>query len=89
VTPYVEGFWISRQDPEGGPVVAMDGGAIYVINPRLALDGGVQVGLSDAAPALSAFAGLSVVVGNVLGDHGVHARQREIARRGAARAGSR
>ena len=89
VTPYVEGFWISRQDPDGGPVVAMDGGAIYVINPRLALDGGVQVGLSDAAPALSAFAGLSVVVGNVLGDHGVHARQREAARRGAARAGSR
>ena len=89
VTPYVEGFWISRQDPDGGPVVAMDGGAIYVINPRLALDGGVQVGLSDAAPALSAFAGLSVVVGNVLGDHGVHARQREVAKLGAARAGSR
>jgi hypothetical protein len=90
VTPYVEGFWISRQDPDGGPVVAIDGGAIYVINPRLALDGGLQVGLSDAAPALSAFGGVSVVIGNVLGDHGVHARQREVARRGAARApGSR
>jgi hypothetical protein len=89
VTPYIEGFWFSRQDPDGGPVVALDGGAIYVINPRLALDGGVQVGLTDAAPALSAFGGLSVVIGNVLGDHGVHARQREAARRGAARAGSR
>jgi len=83
VTPYLEGFWFSRQDPDGGPVIAMDTGAIYVINPRLALDGGVQVGLTDAAPELSAFAGVSVVLGNVLGDHGVHARQRETARRAA------
>jgi hypothetical protein len=38
----------------------------------------------------NAFGGLSVVIGDVLGDHGVHARQREAARRGAARAtGSR
>src|ERR1700704_401684 len=81
VTPYVEGFWISRQDPDGGRVAALDGGAIYVINPRLALDGGIQLGLTDAA-SLSAFGGLSVVLGNVLGDHGVHARQRETARRG-------
>jgi hypothetical protein len=84
VTPYLEGFWYSRQDPDGGPVAAMDTGAIYVINPRLALDGGVQVGLTEAAPAVSAFCGVSVVLGNVLGDHGVHARQRETARRAAA-----
>jgi hypothetical protein len=83
VTPYLEGFWFSRQDPDGGPVFAMDTGAIYVINPRLAFDGGVQVGLTEAAPDLSAFAGMSVVLGNVLGDHGVHARQRETARRAA------
>ena len=56
VTPYLEGFWFSRQDPDGGPVAALDTGAIYVVNPRLALDGGVQVGLTDAAPSLSAFA---------------------------------
>ena len=84
VTPYLEGFWYSRQDPDGGPVAAMDTGAIYVINPRLALDGGVQVGLTEAAPSVSAFCGVSVVIGNVLGDHGVHARQRETARRTAA-----
>ena len=39
-----------------GAVAAMDTGAIYVINPRLAFDGGVQVGLTEAAPTLSAFA---------------------------------
>ena len=87
VTPYFEGFWFSRQDPDGGPVVALDSGAIYVINPRLALDGGIQFGLTSAAPTVSAFGGMSVVVGNVLGDHGVHARRREAARRGAARGG--
>ena len=86
VTPYLEGFWFSRQDPDGGPVAALDSGAIYVISPRFALDGGVQLGLTDAAPSLSAFGGMSLVLGNVLGDHGVHARQRETARRSAARA---
>jgi hypothetical protein len=86
VTPYLEGFWFSRQDPDGGRIAALDTGAIYVINQRLALDGGIQIGLTDAAPSLSAFGGMSVVLGNVLGDHGVHARQRETARRGAARA---
>lgn len=86
VTPYLEGFWFSRQDPDGGHVAALDTGAIYVINPRFALDGGVQVGLTDAAPSLSAFGGMSLVLGNVLGDHGVHARQREAVRRGASRA---
>jgi Putative MetA-pathway of phenol degradation len=85
VTPYLEGFWLSRLDVDDAAVVGVDTGAIYVINPRLALDGGVQVGLTEAAPALSAFCGVSVVLGNVLGDHGVHARQRETARRNAAR----
>jgi hypothetical protein len=83
VTPYLESFWFSRQEPDGGTVAALDTGAIYVINPRLALDGGVQFGLTAAAPPLSAFGGLSVVLGNVLGDHGVHARQRETERRAA------
>ncbi len=83
VTPYVESFWFSRQDPNGGAVTAIDAGAIYVINARLALDGGIQVGLTTAAPSVSLFGGMSVVVGDVLGDHGVHARRREAARRAA------
>jgi len=86
VTPYLEGFWFSRQDADGGRIAAMDTGAIYVINPRFALDGGVQFGLTSATPSLSAFGGLSVVLGNVLGDHGVHARQRQTARCLAGRA---
>jgi hypothetical protein len=83
VTPYIESFWVSRQEPGGDRVVAVDGGAIYVINNRFAIDGGIQGGLSPAAPSLMIFGGLSVVVGNVLGEHGVHARQRQAARRAA------
>ena len=81
VTPYIETFWFSRQAPGGGPVLAVDTGAIYVINPRFALDAGVQAGLSAAAPGFSAFGGVSAIIGNVLGEHGVHARQREMTRR--------
>jgi hypothetical protein len=84
VTPYAETFWISREAPQGGRVVAIDAGAIYVLNPRLALDGGIQGGLSAAAPSVSIFGGVSLIVGNVLGEHGVHARHRNAARRGVA-----
>jgi hypothetical protein len=80
VAPYLEGYWFSRQELEGRHVLAMDGGAIYFINARLAVDGGVQVGLSEAAPSLSAFGGVSLVVGNVFGEHG-HGRRRAPARR--------
>ena len=74
--PYFEAFWYSTTVPDGGAMTAIDAGAIYTLNPRLAFDGGFQVGLSGGAPWLSVFAGVSMVVGDVLGDHGVHARQR-------------
>ena len=48
--PYFEGYWISRQDAEGGAMTAIDTGAIYTVSPRLAFDGGVQFGVSRAAP---------------------------------------
>jgi len=61
--PYFEMFAISRNRPDGSPVVGIDTGTLYVIGPRLALDGGVQVGLTEDATAFSAFAGFSVAVG--------------------------
>lgn len=84
VTPYVEVYWYSRQDPGGGHVCALDTGAIYVITPKLAIDGGFQRGLSAAAPRYSLFGGVSVLVGNVMGNHGVHARERQAAKRAMA-----
>jgi hypothetical protein len=80
LSPYVEGFWVSRQDPDGGPVVSVDAGFIRAVAVRFAIDGGVAVGLTHAAPDFSVFTGLSVIIGDVLGDHGVIARQRKAAR---------
>lgn len=70
IAPYLEAYWFSKQDLAGRHVVAMDGGAIYFINARLAVDGGMQVGLSEAAPSLSAFGGVSLAVGRLFGRHG-------------------
>src|SRR5207245_4824862 len=74
--PYAEVFWFSRQDVGGGGMTAIELGAIYTINPRLALDGGAQFGLSRAAPNLAVFGGVSLVLGDALGQHGGNARQR-------------
>jgi Putative MetA-pathway of phenol degradation len=83
LSPYLEGFWFSRQDPDGGPVVSVDAGFIQAFAARFAIDGGVAVGLTSAAPDFSVFAGLSIIIGDVLGDHGVIARQRKAARLGS------
>ena len=80
LSPYIEGFWFSRQDPDGGPVFSVDAGLTQAFTARLAVDGGVAVGLTHAAPDLAVFVGMSVIVGDVLGDHGVIARQRKAAR---------
>ena len=48
-------------------------------------DGGVQIGVSSNAPAFAAFGGVSIIVGDILGNHGAHARQRQQQRRAAAR----
>ena len=61
--PYAEVFWFSAQDPGGGAVAAVDFGAICHLRDHLALDGGVQLGVSRAAPDLSVFAGFSVGLG--------------------------
>lgn len=83
--PYLEVFWFSKQDANGSAMTATDFGAVYTVNPRLAFDGGVQIGLNRAAPAFAAFGGISIVVGDVLGNHGVHARQRTAEKRAHAR----
>jgi hypothetical protein len=81
MNPYVEAFWFSRQDPGGPAVGAIDAGGIYEIGARYAVDGGVEVTVTGAAHDVSIFGGLSLVVGNILGQHGVHARQRQVQRR--------
>lgn len=73
LSPYVELYWFSRQSADGGHVAAIDGGAIYVIAPRLAIDGGIQAGLSADAPRVSAFGGLSFILADPHPRHAAHA----------------
>jgi hypothetical protein len=79
--PYVETYWFSKQDTYGGAVIAVDGGAIYELGARYAVDGGVQINLTGSPKEVAAFGGISMVVGDILGNHGVHARQRQVQRR--------
>jgi hypothetical protein len=64
-SPYGELFWISRQEPDGSAIVAVDAGAIYTVRPHIAVDGGVQLGVSASAPDVSVFAGVSIIVGHI------------------------
>jgi len=83
--PYFESFWYSRQEAAGRAVLAVDTGAIYELGTRYALDGGIQFGISGNAPALAAFGGVSIIVGDIFGAHGVHARLRQLQARTARR----
>ncbi|MEP7306540.1 MAG: transporter [Acidobacteriota bacterium] len=61
--PYFEMFRISRESPDGAPNVSINTGVLYVLKPRLALDGGMAFGVSDDAPAFAAFGGFSIALG--------------------------
>lgn len=80
-SPYVDSTWFSAQGPQSGAVGGIDGGATYEIGPRYAVEGGIEFSGGRVSHEVTAFAGLSIVVGDVLGSHGVHARQRRIRRR--------
>jgi outer membrane putative beta-barrel porin/alpha-amylase len=86
--PYVETFWFSKQEADGGHVAAIDAGAIYQLGTRFAIDGGLQIGLHGGPADVAAFGGFSMIVGDVLGGHGPEGRQRRAQAR-AARASTR
>lgn len=65
--PYAEAFWYSREAPGAARTTSIDTGAIYLVSPRLALDGGLQSGLTKSADDFAAFAGVSFIVGDVTG----------------------
>lgn len=88
LNPYAEAFWFSRQDPDGPAITAVDGGAIYELGARFAVDGGFQLNLTGGHQ-VAIFGGLSMVVGDILGNHGVHARQRKAQERAARRSSTK
>ncbi len=80
--PYVETYWLSRLDPQRGGAVVLDTGALYTLNERMALDGGVAFGVTGASNGASIFAGFSIIVGGVGGHGTVHERLRDAQLRG-------
>ena len=52
--PYVEPIRVSRDRPDGGPLVSINTGAVFLIGPRLAVDAGIVLGLTEDAPAFQA-----------------------------------
>lgn len=80
LNPYVEAYWLSKQDARGPSVSAIDAGAIYELGPRYAVDGGVGVTVSGGR-GVSLFGGVSMVVGDILGAHVEAARERRRQRR--------
>lgn len=84
LNPYAETFWLSKADADRGAAAAVDAGAIYELGARYAVDGGVQMNVNGARD-VGVFGGLSLIVGDILGNHGVHARERQLQRRRAGR----
>jgi hypothetical protein len=64
-SPYLEVFRISRDRPDGTPIVSMNTGVLYAIAPRLVVDGGVIFGLSADAPPFAVVGGLSTAIGGL------------------------
>jgi Putative MetA-pathway of phenol degradation len=80
--PYAEIYWFSKLQPDARPTASIDAGAMYTVTERLAVDGGVAFGLTNAANGPAVFGGLSIIVGAVGGHASVHARLRDAQARG-------
>ncbi len=78
-SPYAEVYWYSKDQASGRPWLSSDVGLVYTLSDRYAVDGGVELGMTAAAPHPSVFGGMTVIVGEVKGHHGVHERLREAA----------
>ncbi len=78
-SPYAELYWYSADQASGRPWLSSDAGLVYTLSARYAVDGGIEIGLTAAAPRPSVFGGMTMIVGEVRGHHGVHERLREAA----------
>ena len=70
--------WLSRQDAATGRALVLSADSVVTLSRRLAVDVSVVGGLTRAAPDIELSAGLSVVVGALDLDDGVHARRHRL-----------
>ncbi|MGE5359999.1 MAG: hypothetical protein ACM3NQ_13360 [Bacteroidales bacterium] len=80
--PYTEVYWYTRTEPGGAHFLGIDAGVTYYRGYRASLDVAVDTSLSDSSVRPALLFGLSVILGEVAGHHGVAARMREAQRRG-------
>lgn len=77
-TPGLTLAWLSRQDPVTGGALTAAADSVLTVSRRVALDLSVLVGLNRHAPDVEVAAGVSVVVGELDLDDGVHARRHRL-----------
>lgn len=77
-TPGLTLTWISRQDAATGRALTASADSVLTLSRRLALDASAAFGLSRQAPAFEISAGMSVVIGELDLDDGVHARRHRL-----------
>lgn len=77
-TPALTLTWISRQDPQTGRAVTASAESVLTVSRRVAVDVSALVGLNRHAPDFELAAGVSVVVGELDLDDGVHARRHRL-----------
>lgn len=77
-TPGLTLTWVSRQDAATGRALTASADSVLTLSRRLALDASAAFGLTRQAPAFEIAAGLSVVLGELDIDDGVHARRHRL-----------
>ena len=63
LSPFLEGFFASREEREGRDTVGIDAGAIYLVTRRVAVDAAAEVTLNRRRPDYALRTGLSWLVG--------------------------
>ena len=63
LSPFLEGFFASREEREGRDTVGVDAGAIYLVTRRVAVDAAAEVTLNRRRPEYALRTGVSLLVG--------------------------
>lgn len=77
-TPALTLAWLSRQDPVTGRAFTAAAESVLALSRRAAFDVSAVVGLNRHAPDVELAAGVSVVIGELDLDDGVHARRHRL-----------
>ena len=63
LSPFVEGFFASREEREGRDTVGLDTGLVYLLTRRVAIDAAAEMTLNRRRPDYALRTGLSLLLG--------------------------